>query len=563
MADKPRRKVRCAIYTRKSSDEGLEQDFNSLDAQREACEAYIVSQKHEGWTCLPDPYDDGGISGATLDRLALQRLLTDIRARKVDVVVVYKVDRLTRALADFAKIVEIFDAHQVSFVSVTQQFNTTSSMGRLTLNVLLSFAQFEREVTAERIRDKIAASKKKGMWMGGTVPLGYDARDRSLVVNEPEAETVRTLFRLYLELGSVRALQTKANTQGLRSKTGRPFAYGHLYTILQNPIYIGRIRHKKVTWPGLHPAIIDQTTWDSVQVHLAGNRIRRRDGAGAKNPSPLAGRLFDDKGDPFTPSHAVRNGKRYRYYLERAAVRPATDTTNQQGPRRRYRRIAASEIESVVISALLRLLRAPIEVMEAVAPMVEAVASRTLVAAAARLAAELDPSNDAKTHDLLRRLVTRVIIGDASIELRLSRANLRTILDMEIEQTTTEADDLSLSVPAQLRPRGGELKFVITDPDMRQAPRMDATLITAIVRAHGWLDDLMSGRVQSLREIGLGENLHERYVRRILELAFLAPDITEVILDGRQPADLMLQEIVPDGVLPLDWASQRKLLRLG
>ncbi len=330
MPDKPRRKLRCAIYTRKSSDEGLEQDFNSLDAQREACEAYIISQKHEGWTCLPDQYDDGGISGGTLERPALQRLLADIEARKVDVVVVYKVDRLTRALADFAKIVEIFDAQSVSFVSVTQQFNTTSSMGRLTLNVLLSFAQFEREVTAERIRDKIAASKKKGMWMGGTVPLGYDARDRTLVINEPEAETVRTLFRLYLELGNVRLVTEEANRRGLRSKLrenlnsrmrgGLPFYRGHIYTILTNPVYIGRIPHKKETYPGLHPAIIDQETWTSVQRMMDGHRVDRRNGINAKHPSPLAGNLFDDKGTPFTPTHAVKNGKRYRYYVERDAT---------------------------------------------------------------------------------------------------------------------------------------------------------------------------------------------------------------------------------------------------
>ncbi|MGE0652276.1 MAG: recombinase family protein [Alphaproteobacteria bacterium] len=563
MPDKPRRKTRCAIYARKSSDEGLEQDFNSLDAQREACEAYIVSQKHEGWTCLPDPYDDGGISGATLERPALQRLLADIRARKVDVVVVYKVDRLTRALADFAKIVEIFDAQEVSFVSVTQQFNTTSSMGRLTLNVLLSFAQFEREVTAERIRDKIAASKKKGMWMGGTVPLGYDARDRTLVINEPEAESVRTLFRLYLDLGSVRALQVVANHQGLRSKTGRSFAYGHLYTILQNPIYIGQIRHKKVTYPGLHPPIIDRTTWDTVQTHLDGNRIRRRDGAGAKNPSPLAGRLYDDKGDPFTPSHAVKRGKRYRYYVERAAVRPSTDATGRQRPRRNFRRIAASEIEGVINSTLIRMLRTPTEAMEAVAaPTIDAAASRSVIAAASRLAKEFEDSDHAKAHNLMRRLVTRVTVRERSIGLRLSRSYLRDLFGMAVERAEADSDDVELSIAAQLRPRGGELKFVITDPDVRRTPIMDAALITAIVRAHCWLDDLMNGKAQSLREIALRENLHERYVRRILELAFLAPDITEIILDGRQPADLMLQEIVPDGALPLDWASQRKLLRL-
>src|SRR5687768_1704350 len=264
-------KRRCAIYTRKSSEEGLEEDFNSLDAQREACEAYIRSQKSAGWSLLSDLYDDGGISGGTLERPALQRLLADIQAGRVDLVVVYKVDRLTRSLADFAKIVEVFDAQGVSFVSVTQQFNTTTSMGRLTLNMLLSFAQFEREVTGERIRDKIAASKQKGMWMGGPTPLGYEPNGRSLKVQEPDAETVRTLFRLYLELGSVRRLKEEADRRGLISKLrphwkgrmrgGRPFSRGFLYHLLQSPIYIGRIGHNGGSFEGQHPAIVDREIW--------------------------------------------------------------------------------------------------------------------------------------------------------------------------------------------------------------------------------------------------------------------------------------------------------------
>jgi hypothetical protein len=294
------------------------------------------------------------------------------------------------------------------------------------------------------------------------------------------------------------------------------------------------------------------------------HRIDRHNGTNSKHPSPLAGRLFDDKGDPFTPSHAVKKGKRYRYYVERAAVRPVTHATNGQRPRRCYRRIAASEIEDVITSALIRLLQTPTEVMEAIAaPTVDAAASRAVIAAASRLARELDASDHAKAHDLMRRLVTHVTIRDGSVGLRLSRSTLRDLLRITTEDTKADSEDVDLSIPAQLRPRGGELKFVITDPDMHRAPRMDATLITAIVRAHRWLDDLMSGRARSLREIALREKLHERYVRRILELAFLAPDITEIILDGRQPADLMLQEIVPDGALPLDWASQRKQLRLG
>jgi site-specific DNA recombinase len=311
-----RAKFRCAVYTRKSSEEGLEQEFNSLDAQREACEAYIVSQKHEGWTALAARYDDGAYSGGTMERPALQRLLEDIRARKIEVVVVYKVDRLTRSLADFAKIVEIFDAQGVSFVSVTQAFNTTSSMGRLTLNVLLSFAQFEREVTGERIRDKIAASKKKGMWMGGQPALGYDVRERKLVVNEPEAATVRAIFRRYLELGSVRALRDDLAVRGIVSKRraavdgspygGQRFSRGALYLMLKNPVYRGQIVHKDKTFPGEHSEIVDEELWLRVQNRLEEHRVERRDGDSAIEPSVLAGLVYDACSEPMTPTHAVK-----------------------------------------------------------------------------------------------------------------------------------------------------------------------------------------------------------------------------------------------------------------
>src|SRR6266516_2962177 len=306
----PSRK-RCAIYTRKSSEEGLEQEFNSLQAQSEACEAYIRSQRHEGWALTRTRYDDGGFSGGNIERPALQRLLADIAAGRVDVVVVYKVDRLTRSLADFARLVEIFDAQGVSFVSVTQQFNTTSSMGRLTLNVLLSFAQFEREVTGERIRDKIAASKKKGMWMGGIVPLGYDASERTLVVNAAEAETVRCIFALYRELGNVRRVKEEADRLWLSTKRsttangiergGRPFSRGHLYNLLSNPIYIGEIAHKGQLYSGQHPALIDAETWTAVRARLANNASDHRRKADAAEPSLLAGVLIDAQGERFTP----------------------------------------------------------------------------------------------------------------------------------------------------------------------------------------------------------------------------------------------------------------------
>jgi len=310
---------RCAIYTRKSSEEGLEQDFNSLHAQREACEAFVKSQAGEGWRLIKTAYDDGGLSGATMERPALQRLMTAIKQGLINLVVVYKVDRLTRSLADFVKMVEAFDAHGVSFVSVTQQFNTTTSMGRLTLNVLLSFAQFEREVTGERIRDKIAASKRKGMWMGGLVPLGYDVRDRHLVVNQAEAAAVREIFRCYQELGNVRLLKAELDQRGLRSKVrvanngvqsgGHSFYRGALYTVLRNPIYIGQIRHKGICHPGQHEAIVERDSWEQTQTLLSAHPVRGTPGATKSAPSPLAAKLFDERDAPLTPSHAVKGAR--------------------------------------------------------------------------------------------------------------------------------------------------------------------------------------------------------------------------------------------------------------
>src|SRR5450631_3693413 len=314
--------VRCAIYTRVSTEHGLNQEFNSLDAQYDAASAYIKSQAHAGWTLIRSRYDDGGYSGGSTDRPDLQRLLDDIRARKLDVIVVYKVDRLTRSLADFAKLVELFDAHGVSFVSVTQQFNTTTSMGRLTLNVLLSFAQFEREVTSERIRDKIAASKRKGMWMGGLPPLGYDVADRRLVINPAEADTVRHIFSRYAVLKSVRALKDELAEKGIVSKVrvnrsgdatgGGCIARGALYLMLQNRLYRGEIVHKDQFYPGQHDAIVDEALWDEVQAALAENRIEHTTQTSAMPPSLLTGLVHDDAGERMSPTHANKNGTRYR-----------------------------------------------------------------------------------------------------------------------------------------------------------------------------------------------------------------------------------------------------------
>jgi site-specific DNA recombinase len=362
---------RCAINTRKSSEEGLEQEFNSFHAQREACEAFIKSQAGEGWRLIKTAYDDGGLSGATMERPALQRLMADINQGLINVVVVYKVDRLTRSLADFVKMVEAFDAHGVSFVSVTQQFNTTTSMGRLTLNVLLSFAQFEREVTGERILDKIAASKRKGMWMGGLVPLGYDVRDLRLVVNQTEAATVREIFRSYLELGCVRLLEEELDRREFRSKVrvanngvrpgGHSFYRGALYTVLRNPIYVGQIRHKGVCHPGEHEAIVERDTWEQAQTLLSAHHPVRGAARATKSaPSPLAARLFDEHGEPLTPSHAVKGTRRYRYYVSRQLIQGKTDKAQ------RGWRLPAADIEGIVAGAAVQILNDQKAILDAV-----------------------------------------------------------------------------------------------------------------------------------------------------------------------------------------------------
>ena len=355
--------LRCAIYTRKSSEEGLDQAFNSLHAQREACAAYVTSQRHQGWQLIETAYDDGGLSGGTMARPALQRLLAEIEGRRIDIVLVYKVDRLTRSLADFARIIETFDAHDVSFVSITQQFNTTTSMGRLTLNMLLSFAQFEREVTGERIRDKIAASRARGLWMGGHVPLGYDLEARCLVANPDEAAIVRLIFARYVELGSVASLKAELDARGIVSKArisatgksfgGKSFSRGALYRLLANRVYIGQAVHKGRAHPGAHAAIIERALFEAAQTTLSANRITRTNGYQADEPSLLGGLLVDAQGERMSPSHAVKNRKRYRYYVSQALLQQRTHRTGQEA------RIPAHEIEALVVSELQALLHDP------------------------------------------------------------------------------------------------------------------------------------------------------------------------------------------------------------
>ena len=456
---------RCAIYTRKSSEEGLEQEFNSLAAQRDACEAYIRSQQHEGWTSTRTRYDDGGFSGGSMERPALQRLLADIRSGRVDIVVVYKVDRLTRSLADFARLVEIFDTQGVSFVSVTQQFNTTSSMGRLTLNVLLSFAQFEREVTGERIRDKIAASKKKGMWMGGNVPLGYDVSERTLAINPTEAETVRRIFVLYRELGSVRRVKDEADRLGLRTKHGttahgaerggKLFSRGHLYRLLSNPIYIGQIAHKGELYPGQHPALIDAETWNAVQDQLGVNRNRHRSRSNAAEPSLLAGLVADARGERLTPSHAVKKGRRYRYYVS-AALISESETDRAPGLR-----LAATELDDAVIRILLDTFANPAKLLELFGTAdMPAEQVRKLLGRAKRLAAMLN-SSPGKRAMVVRDLVEKVIIAEDEMSIRMRRAPLlaRDVRSFASETPTDTAIELTAAV--EFKRRGAENRLVL------------------------------------------------------------------------------------------------------
>jgi DNA invertase Pin-like site-specific DNA recombinase len=541
---------RCAIYTRKSSEEGLEQDFNSLQAQRESCEAFIKSQKTEGWRLVETAFDDGGFSGGTMERPALQRLLADIRAKRIDVVVVYKIDRLTRALTDFAKMVEVFDTNGVSFVAVTQQFNTTTSMGRLTLNVLLSFAQFEREVTAERIRDKIAASKKKGMWMGGNVPLGYDVQDRQLVINAPEAETVRDIFRRYLELKCVRRLAEDLKQAGVRSKVrngqrkgGTTLVRGALYTMLANPIYTGEIRHGKLTYPGLHEAIIDRDLWDQVQKMLAGNGVTRAERPMVSAPSPLAGKLFDENGERLTPSHTVKKGRRYRYYVSRALTVGTADAD------KRCWRLPAPDLEQAVAQAIRGILADRTQISTTLSAA--GIATAALQSCLSRAKALIHSDGDAPLFDSLRR----VEIAETGLTMTLS---LAAIVVADTQNVDPDALVIIRTVPMSIRRRGVEMRLIIAS-DTSASPA-DPALIKAIARSRKWFDELATGAMSSITAIAQREGVTDTYIGSLLPLAFLAPAIVEAIIAGDQPPDLTAETLLKRIDLPTGWAEQGALL---
>jgi site-specific DNA recombinase len=535
------RLARCAIYTRKSTEHNLDLEFNSLDAQREACEAYIKSQAHEGWRLIPDRYDDGGLSGASLDRPALQALLSDVGAGKITIVVVYKVDRLTRSLADFAKLVELFDQHGVSFVSVTQSFNTTSSMGRLTLNVLLSFAQFEREVIGERVRDKIAASKRKGIWVGGPVPLGYASIGKKLVVIPEEAETVRAIFARYLKLGSMGALMEDLDRRGIRTKARRGtdgrviggirFGVGPLAYLLKNRFYIGEVVYRGEVHRGEHEPIVDRDLFAAVQEKLAGNAVARQVRLKG-SPAILAGRIFDDRGNRMSPTHSNKLGVRYRYYVSHAVLQKRKADAGSVA------RLPAPEVETLVLDGLRRHLAAT---------------------------AGAGPPISMADRDLIERHVERIMVKPHAIQVWLVASN-NELAQTGGEDTVCGDEDRSdhPGSPTLMLPWAAQsfsaVKGVLHAPASSQSlkPETRDAVLLAIAKARAWVDDLIEHRVASFAEIAAREGKGERHIRLLAPLAFVSPSTIAALIDGTAPADLTVTGLAR--TLPYSWTEQERLI---
>jgi site-specific DNA recombinase len=518
------KRQRCAIYTRKSTEHNLDLAFNSLDAQREACEAYIKSQAHEGWTLVRDRFDDGGLSGASLERPALQELLNRVRARQVDVIVVYKVDRLTRSLADFAKLVESFDEHEVSFVSVTQSFNTTSSMGRLTLNVLLSFAQFEREVIGERVRDKIAASKRKGIWVGGPVPLGYRSVDKKLDIVPDDAAVVRKIFGDYLRLGSITELAASLEKEGMRPKIRNAagaeacvprFGVGALYYLLKNRIYVGEIAYRGEIHKGEHEAILDREAFDAVQQRLKEQAVERST-IRRSSPSLLAGKIFDDRNNPMTPTHANKKGVRYRYYVSQALLQ------GRKAEAGAIARVSAPDVEDLALNVL-------------------------------RQENQANDGAERSDRDLVEALLVRAVIRRTEIAIQI-----RTTTDNAEEATALEiaASERTIAIPflPATPPRKGVAHSPEFERSMDEASR--TALLSAIARARSWIDMITADPNIDFTTIAAHEQLGANYVRRLASLAYLSPRIVEAIAEGRAQADLTATKLLQ--VLPLSWAEQER-----
>ena len=539
---KPARKLtRCAVYTRKSTEHNLDLEFNSLDAQRESCEAYIKSQAHEGWRLIPEYFDDGAFSGASLERPALQQLLAEVRSGKVDNIVVYKVDRLTRSLTDFAKLVELFDQNSVSFVSVTQSFNTTSSMGRLTLNVLLSFAQFEREVIGERVRDKIAASKAKGMWMGGFAPLGYTNIGKKLVIVPQEAEVVRDIYRRYLAAGSIGALAEDLTREGIRSRPrpyteqnsslGVHYGVGHLGYLLKNRIYVGEVRHRGAVYDGEHAPIMDRVTFDEVQEKLAASAVNRQLRLRA-SPSILTGHIFDDRGNRMTPTHANKQGARYRYYVSHALLQKRREHVGNVA------RVPAVQIETIVSDALLN-----------------------------RFGSGEDEAAHSASHmqRLIERYLERVTVRPDAIEVALkeepSQADhgvSETLHPRRLNIAQTMTITIPWAPPSVSKAKGILYASQRTTVD-RHANR--EAMLLAIAKARRCVRDLAAGRTASFAETAKQERLNERHVRNLANLAFVSPELIESIIQHTAPRSFTVTRFATD--LPFSWAKQRLALQAG
>ena len=563
---------RCAIYTRKSTEEGLDQAFNSLDAQREACEAFIVSQRHEGWSLVKKDYDDGGYSGGTINRPALQILLDDIKSGLIDVIVVYKIDRLTRSLTDFAKMVDVFDAKAVSFVSVTQQFNTTTSMGRLTLNVLLSFAQFEREVTAERIRDKIAASKKKGLWMGGQPPLGYDVRDKILVVNTIEAQQVRQLFEAYLELGSTKALtawaiqnniktKLRMHADGTRRAGGKAFSRGNLHALLRYRAYVGEVSHAGNVYDGNHDAILTRSIWDEVQTKLDNSRQAGRVKRVGARSKALTGLLFDETGDRLTPVHATKQGKRYHYYVSTRLIE--TDSSDASGWR-----LPAGTVETAVADGVISFLADTQGLVKLLQggeqqPRIEAHVLNQIIKSVNQLVDQTRKLTKDAQLSLVLPFIERIDLRSGHMSIGIRMAALCKEVGLAIPFNDGEQTAIyNLDVHFQVKRRGVETHLIVTNGSTINH-HVDQTLVLSIAKARRWFLELSTNATTSVKAIAVRENIPASEVSRQLPLAFLSPKIVTKILQGHQPIDLTTKRLQRFSNLPLDWAEQAKLLGFG
>ncbi|MEP1206466.1 MAG: recombinase family protein [Rhizobiaceae bacterium] len=538
------------MYTRKSHEEGLDQEFNSLDAQYEACSAYIASQAGLGWVLRDKHYDDGGVSGGHIDRPGLQQLISDIKAGLIDIIVVYKVDRLTRSLTDFAKLVDIFDRSDVSFVSVTQAFNTTTSMGRLTLNVLLSFAQFEREVTAERIRDKISASKKKGMWMGGRVPLGYRSEDKKLLIQDDEAQTIKGLFKLYVEHRNVRLVKQRADLMGYKTrrkidrsgtaKGGQPLSRGHIYAILSNPVYRGKIQQKDQIHPGEHEAIIEEDVWVQVQSGLKSNAFERKTKGNSQSPALLTGLLFDAEGQKLVPHHANKKGQKYHYYVSQ---RLKSENTNQGW------RIPAEVIESLVQGVLTDALTSGTDLIENLHDNdMPAREISAIVASGKTLAEQITNADHIERKALYQTTLKSITLSDEEISFSLSPT--------AFEIHTDDTDQIIITRPMCIRRRGHEMKLIVGEKTPTRSIR-DPSLIRLIAKAYALRTGLEDGSIPSILEFAKRNNIDHGDARRMLPLGYLAPDIIEDILSGHQPADLTPLKLRSGYDLPIRWDVQR------